>query len=73
MFENAELGHTIDKLTYEREAPLVRSALLEAQRELADSRFSVVVIVGGVGARASPRRSTSCWSGWTRAASRPTP
>ena len=49
MFENAELGHTIDKLTYEREAPLVRSALLEAQRELADSRFSVVVIVGGVG------------------------
>ncbi len=49
MFENAELGHKVDKTSYEREAPLVRAALLEAQRELAAADLSVVVIVTGVG------------------------
>ena len=49
MFENAELGHKVDKPTYEQEAPLVRAALLEAQRELAAADLSVVVIVTGVG------------------------
>jgi polyphosphate:AMP phosphotransferase len=49
MFETAELGHEVDKETYEREAPEVRAALLEVQRELAASDFSVVVIVTGVG------------------------
>src|SRR5918993_538222 len=49
MFENAELGHRVDRPTYEREAPLVRAALLEAQRELAAADLSVVVIVTGVG------------------------
>ena len=49
MFENAELGHAVDKATYEREAPLLREALLEAQRRLADSDLAVVVIVTGVG------------------------
>ena len=49
MFENAELGHKVDKATYEREAFLVREALLEAQRELAASDLAVVVIVTGVG------------------------
>jgi AMP-polyphosphate phosphotransferase len=49
MFENAELGHKVDKATYEREAPLVREALLEAQRQLAASDLAVVVIVTGVG------------------------
>src|SRR4051812_35141550 len=49
MFENAELGHKVDKPTYEREAPLVRAALLGAQRELAAADPSVIVIVTGVG------------------------
>ncbi len=49
MFENAELGQKVDKETYKREAPLVRADLLEAQRALADSDFSVVVIVAGMG------------------------
>ncbi len=49
MFENAELGHKVDRSTYEREAPEVRAALLEAQRELAAADLSVVVIVTGVG------------------------
>jgi len=49
MFENAELGHAIDKATYERESREVRAALLEAQGELAGADLSVVVIVTGVG------------------------
>jgi len=49
MFENAELGHAVDKATYEREAPPLREALLEAQRRLAASDLAVVVIVTGVG------------------------
>src|SRR5271157_3314588 len=49
MFENAELGHRVDKPTYGREAPRLRAALLEAQRELAEANLSVIVIVAGVG------------------------
>jgi polyphosphate:AMP phosphotransferase len=49
MFETAELGHKVDKETYDREAPEVRAALLEVQRELALADISVVVIVTGVG------------------------
>ncbi len=49
MFETAELGQKIDKSTYEQEAPRVRAALLDVQRELADANLSVVVIVTGVG------------------------
>ena len=48
MFESAEVGAEVDKKTYDREAPKVRSALLEAQKKLAASGESVVVIVGGV-------------------------
>src|SRR4051794_27126986 len=49
MFENAELGHKVDKETYKEEAPRLRSALLEAQRELAAANFSVLVVMAGVG------------------------
>ncbi len=49
MFESAELGLKVDKETYDREAPEVRAALLEVQRELALADISVVVIVTGVG------------------------
>src|SRR4051795_78042 len=48
MFENAELGHKIDKATIKEESPRLRAALLEAQRELAKANFSVIVIVSGV-------------------------
>jgi polyphosphate:AMP phosphotransferase len=49
MFEHAEQGHKVDKSTYLEEAPRLRAALLEAQRELAGADFSVIVIVTGVG------------------------
>src|SRR5947209_6373226 len=48
MFENAELGHKVEKQTYKHEAPGVRAALLGAQRTLAEAPFSVIVIVAGV-------------------------
>ncbi len=49
MFESAELGHKIDKATYDSEVPKLREALLEAQMELAkQSRFPVIILIGGV-------------------------
>ena len=48
MFEAAELGVEVDKATWEKEAPKVRDALLQAQRELAASKQSCVILVSGV-------------------------
>ncbi len=49
MFESAELGHKIDKATYETEVPKLREALLEAQVELAkQARFPVIILIGGL-------------------------
>ena len=49
MFEDAELGHAIDKATYDARVPALRNALLEAQFALKDKRpFPVVLLVGGV-------------------------
>src|SRR5207248_9263057 len=49
MFGAGGLGHRLDKETYLREERQVRAALLDAQRELAGSDLSVIVIVTGVG------------------------
>jgi polyphosphate:AMP phosphotransferase len=48
MFESAEVGNHLDKATYKAEAPKVRAALLQAQKELAEADFAVVVLVAGV-------------------------
>jgi polyphosphate:AMP phosphotransferase len=49
MFESAELGHRIDKATYDRQEPKLREALLNAQYDLIEAkRFPVVVVIGGV-------------------------
>jgi len=49
MFESAELGHQIDKTTYDREEPKLREALLNAQYDLAQAkRFPVIIVIGGV-------------------------
>jgi polyphosphate:AMP phosphotransferase len=48
MFEAAEVGNKIDKATYKEEEPQLRAALLEIQRELAESRRPVLIIIGGV-------------------------
>ena len=49
MFESAELGHKIDKETYDKEVPALRVALLEAQMDIANlAKFPVIILVGGV-------------------------
>ena len=49
MFESAEIGHAIDKDTYDAEVPALREALLEAQFELKQqSRFPVIVLINGI-------------------------
>jgi AMP-polyphosphate phosphotransferase len=49
MFESAELGHKVDKASYDAEVPRLRVALLEAQFDLAQkASFPVIVLVGGV-------------------------
>src|SRR4051812_9147358 len=48
MFEAAELGVEVDKQTFEKEAPVLRDALLKAQRDLAGSKYSCLILVSGV-------------------------
>jgi polyphosphate:AMP phosphotransferase len=49
MFESAELGHELDKATYDRELPALREALLAAQYQVLTSKaFPIVVVVAGV-------------------------
>ncbi|MCP8464717.1 polyphosphate:AMP phosphotransferase [Pseudomonas sp. ZM23] len=49
MFESAEIGHSIDKETYEKEVIVLREALLEAQYELKQqSRFPVIILINGI-------------------------
>jgi len=49
MFESAELGHKIDKATYEARVPALRESLLDAQYELAQNgKFPVIILIGGV-------------------------
>lgn len=49
MFESAEIGHSIDKETYEKDVAELREALLEAQYELKQqARFPVIVLINGI-------------------------
>lgn len=49
MFESAEIGHSIDKETYEKEVIVLREALLEAQYELKQqARFPVIILINGI-------------------------
>ncbi|HEY4659163.1 MAG TPA: hypothetical protein VIH11_06620, partial [Gemmatimonadaceae bacterium] len=49
MFESAEVGHAIDKKTWNAELPKLRAALLNAQYDLAEhKRFPVIIVIGGV-------------------------
>ena len=49
MFESAEIGHAIDKASFDAEEPLLREALLEAQYELRQQgRFAVIILLNGI-------------------------
>lgn len=48
MFESAELGHKVAKEVWDREVPVLREALLDAQYELVAAKFPVIILVAGV-------------------------
>ncbi len=48
MFEAAELGRTIPKEEYKSRVPMLRTELLEVQRELTNACFPVIVVFAGV-------------------------
>ncbi|MCW5596989.1 MAG: polyphosphate:AMP phosphotransferase [Rhodocyclaceae bacterium] len=49
MFESAELGHKIDKATFDKQAPRLRADLLDAQYDMgALKKYAVIILVNGV-------------------------
>ncbi|PKM02032.1 MAG: polyphosphate kinase, partial [Gammaproteobacteria bacterium HGW-Gammaproteobacteria-5] len=49
MFESAEIGHSIDKETYDAAVPELREALLQAQYKVkAQARFPVLILINGI-------------------------
>ena len=49
MFESAEVGHVVDKETFQKEEEKLRAKLLEAQRALrTQARFPVLLLISGV-------------------------
>ncbi len=49
MFESAELGHTIDKKTYDRQVPKLRADLLDAQFDMGElKKYPVIILINGV-------------------------
>lgn len=48
MFETAELGRELDKEAFEKRALELRPALLEAQQKLANGKFALLILIGGV-------------------------
>jgi polyphosphate:AMP phosphotransferase len=48
MFESAELGHKLSKKEYQAQKPELRMRLLEAQEELKQAPFPVLILIGGV-------------------------
>src|SRR5262245_11086964 len=47
MFQAAELGRTVSKDEYNQAVPELRSALLEAQRQLAAAKVPLLIVVSG--------------------------
>jgi polyphosphate:AMP phosphotransferase len=48
MFELAELGHSIDKNTYNAQVPILRTQLLTIQQTLKTCDFPVIILISGV-------------------------
>ena len=60
MFESAEIGHAVDKDTYDAEVPALREALLKVQYELHQQRrFPVIVLINKIDLAASVGRQNS--------------
>ena len=68
MFESAEIGHAIDKDTFDAEVPALREALLEVQYELQQQkRFPVIILINGIEGAGKGETVKLLMSGWTRA------
>lgn len=62
MFESAEIGRAVTPQEFEKRAPRLRERLLNAQRQLADADFPVIVLFAGVdGAGKGGMANTLCW------------
>ena len=48
MFEAVELGHKVSKADFDKKAPVLQVALLEAQRQIRESGIAVIILVSGV-------------------------
>ncbi len=49
MFESAELGHKVDKASWERQVPKLRADLLDAQYDVGElKKFPVIILINGV-------------------------
>src|ERR1051326_9197433 len=48
MFGTGELGRKVSKAEYEKREPSVRLGLLQAQDQLKEGTFPVIVLIGGV-------------------------
>jgi AMP-polyphosphate phosphotransferase len=48
MFEAAELGRTIEKDAFKKQVPILRTELLEVQRQLSTANFPLIVVFAGV-------------------------
>lgn len=48
MFEIAELGQTLKKAEYSKQVPVLRTQLLQIQRELSNCDFPVYILISGV-------------------------
>ena len=48
MFETAELGRTLDKATYDKKVPKLRTELLALQERAREARLPVFVLINGV-------------------------
>jgi len=64
MFESAELGQTVDKTTWARRVPGLRTALLDAQADVREAgTFPVIVLIGGVDG-AGKGETVNLLNGW---------
>ena len=63
MFRTAELGRTISKADYDRKLPGIREALLEAQQQVREAPFPVIILFGGVDG-AGKSETMNLLNGW---------
>ena len=48
MFETSEIGNSVTKAVYKKDAPKLRADIIEVQRKLAGADFSLLLHIGGV-------------------------